>query len=237
MKKHLFLFLAFSVLLCTKANAEEKSETTQMMLTETVEEFVDQDLAYVHLMIKEEGESKEAVQDAVNKKMGSFVKMLTQEKEIDVYTSSYTVTKRWNSILKKYDGYEASQGVHLESLDKEQILKWTAWAQEKGFSVFELTHKLSPKLIKETQDILLVKALKNAQEKAKLVAKTLHKKHYRIQKITIGALPKVEPVSQMFMAKMERTSALSEPVAQPSVEGRKVPLSLSVSIEVILWDK
>ena len=128
------------------------------------------------------------------------------------------VNKIYTKGTSRDSGYVASQNVRVRVTDMEkELVKITDAVHQSGNLGFSLSMQVSDKLKKESQKKLLEMAIKDAQEKAETIAKTLNIKKIKVLKVQYTPQGNVffPIMREAKMAMADMSQMREEPVFRP----------------------
>lgn len=202
---------------------------TEVHLVQQAQKVMRRDRVRVELRAEAKGSSAGAVQNEVNGRMTTALRMAKGYSAVIVQTGSYSVYRR--SEARSSDTWYASQTVSLTSGDFEAALGLAGELQSSGLVMAGMRFSVAPDSLKAAQRELTTEALTALRQRASEVAGDLGMQVDRYRQVDVGnAQESSDGPSRPFAAAQSAAGAASPPVA----EAGEVTVILSVQADIVL---
>lgn len=207
---------------------------TAVHLDQQAQKVVPRDRLIAELRVEASGPDSRAVQDEINRRMGTALAKARKSAALTVQSGGYSVYREQPS--KGTEIWHANQSLSFASKDFDAVLKLSGELQGDGLIMSNLRFFLAPETLRAAQSELTAQALTALRERAGEVATDLGMGVAQYKELTIGnATEGFEGRRPVMMAKGFSSSAA--PIATPEAEGGDSTITLSVQAEVILAEK
>lgn len=203
---------------------------TTLHLDQQAQKVVPRDRLQAELRVEASGPDSRAVQDEVNRRMGSALAKARKSGALTVQSGGYSVYRE--QPPKGPEVWHANQSLGFTSKDFDAVLKLSGELQSDGLVMSNLRFYLAPETLRAAQSELTAQALSALRDRANEIAADLGMSVAQYKDVTAGnATEGFEGRRPMMMAK-----ALSAPpaMAPPEAEGGDSTITLSVQAEVVL---
>ena len=168
----------------------QRIDRTEIQLSQQAERLEARNRIAVRLNVEARGNNARQIQLDINKNMSAAIKKAQSDPAITVETSSYSVSRPYNSEnAKETDRWRGIQTLSLTSEDFEAVLKLAGELQNDGLVMNDMRFYVAPETLKAAQDELTTAALERLRERTNRVAGDLGLKIERYKNITIGNAP------------------------------------------------
>lgn len=248
--KRASLFLAMSLIALPAAAFPARADlnlppagTTIINFSATEKRTMPQDLLIASLRIEAEDKNNAAaVQKQINEAMKKALDLARTETEFKVSTGSYSVYKYDHPVVvnrttgeqKSDPVWKGSQTIEIQSKDAARLLDIVGKIQAEGFAMNNLAYTLSPEVVEQVRDELMVEALKKLSAKARVVAETLGKNKVDLVDVNVDTGSPVIPMYKTMMARGEMAMAADASMPAPVAEAGETDVSLTVSARALI---
>lgn len=171
----------------TEINITKKTDRTEVSLSQQAERMEARNRIMVKLTVEVRGNNAKQIQAEINKRMSEAIKKASANRNITVETSSYSVSRPYDSQSgKDADRWRGAQTLSLISDDFEAVLNLSGTLQSDGLVMSDMRFFVSPETLKAAQDELTTTAIKTLNERTRRVAKDLGLNLERLKNVTIG---------------------------------------------------
>jgi len=171
----------------TEIKITKKTDRTEVNLSQQAERMEARNRIMVKLTVEARGNNAKQIQAEINKRMSAAIKKASENRNITVETSSYSVSRPYDSQSgKDADRWRGSQTLSLTSDDFEAVLNLSGSLQSDGLVMSDMRFFVAPETLKAAQDELTTTAIKTLQERTGKVAKDLGLKFERFKNVNIG---------------------------------------------------
>jgi predicted secreted protein len=207
---------------------------TSVHLDQQAQKVVPRDRLQAELRVEASGPDSRAVQDEVNRRMGTALAKARKSAALTVQSGGYSVYRE--QPQKGPEVWHASQSLAFSSKDFDAVLKLSGELENDGLAMSGLRFSLAPETLRAAQSDLTAQALSGLRDRAAEVAADLGMSVAHYKELTVGNATETfsGPRPMMMMAKAMAPGA---PVAPPDAEPGDSTISLTVQAEVILTDK
>ncbi|MBF0525366.1 MAG: SIMPL domain-containing protein [Deltaproteobacteria bacterium] len=211
----------------------KRTDRTEVQLSQQAERMEARNRISVKLKVDARGKNARQIQLAINKQMSTAIKKAESIPSITVETSSYSVSRPYDSQNEKEtDRWRGSQTLSLTSDDFEEVLNLAGELQNDGLVMSEMRFFVAPETLKAAQDELTTAALQALKERTNHVAKDLGLKIERYKTITIGNASEEYGDTNRKSGKSVATVAAKR--SPPAVAAGHALITLQVSAVVIM---
>lgn len=219
------LLLLLTLLCITSAGADEREVIfDELSLSASAEAEVDNDRVRAVLFAEREGSDPAELARIVNREMEWALGRLAGAVGIEVSTPSYQTLPVYHQ--GRVDSWRVRQSLRLESGDYVAISRVVGELQ-KRLGLESMQFYLSEQGRQDAEDALIPEALKRYTARAKLMARQLGRKGYRIVAVSVGSGG--TPVPRRAELMMRASSA---PPPQMAAGSSKVRVTVSGSIQL-----
>lgn len=171
----------------TKINITQKTDRTEVSLSQQAERMEARNRIMVKLTVESRGNNAKQIQAEINKRMSEAIKKASANQNITVETSSYSVSRPYDSQSgKDADRWRGNQTLSLSSDDFEAVLNLSGLLQNDGLVMSDMRFFVAPETLKAAQDELTTAAIKALKERTGRIAKDLGLKLERLKNVNIG---------------------------------------------------
>lgn len=222
----------FLVLACATF-AVSAAADTGIHLTQQAQKVVPRDRLQAELRVEASGPDSRAVQDEINRRMGTALAKARKAPALTVQSGGYSVYRE--QPQKGPEVWHASQSLAFSSKDFDAVLKLSGELQNDGLAMSGLRFFLAPETLRAAQSELTAQALSGLRDRAGEVAADLGMSVAQYKEITVGNAGEGFEIRRPMMAKAAMEPGA--PIAPPDAEAGESTISLTVQAEVILTDK
>ncbi|MFK7891777.1 MAG: SIMPL domain-containing protein [Granulosicoccus sp.] len=212
--------------LCAWAQAEPEGQYDVYTLSSEASVDVDNDLMIAILAVQDEDKDSAILADKINSKARWATNQLRPYATISYKTRDYQTYPRYDSSqVRRLIGWRATQTIELETDDFEAAGKAIQQLQEK-LQVQSIRLSVKPETRDKATDALIVKALGQYKNRARLIQQTMSADGYRIVDLQISTEGNTPVYADARIAMSEMRSATM--VAEPSIEGGSTRVTVQV---------
>jgi len=226
------------MLIPTFVSAEAQSSSgTRINLNATVETQVPNDEVVISFRVEKEGKNAQAIRQYVNKVSGAIQKRLATEKGVKLKTISRNmqpVWKHYKDRARQHTGWRMTQTGQIISTHLDAVPAWLNAIEDEGAHLSGLQFRVSAKNTKHVQDSLHLQAIALFRDKAKVIAKGLSAKTFRIIRLNTSSHTP-QPVRYRAEMAMMAKSMTADAPALSSGEG-KISVNITGEIETPFID-
>ncbi len=205
---------------------ETESHYDRVHLSASAEQQIENDTIIATLYAEEEGSNSAQLADLVNKKIEWAVKLVKQHKDIKLQTNSYTTNPVYNG--KKISRWRVRQSIRLESRNMAKVSAILGRLQDK-LALQGMQFAVSSGLKTKTDDALIADALSAFENRARLIAKQLKRKAYKIVDINISTSGGIR--QQNTYARTAMLESVTAPMVEAGEQTVQVTVNGSVELE------
>jgi len=220
------------------AQAESRQPTgTRINISATAEAELSNDEVVITFAVQKEGKDADKIRQYVNRVTGAIKERLESEKGVKVKTTSRSMQPVWHypkNQPRVRTSWRMTQSEQITSSNLDAVPQWLDAIEAEGAQLSNLQFRISRKTLLKTQNALNLKAIRLFRQKAKVMAKGLDAKSFRIMRLNTSAHAP-QPMRlhrEMMMAKAADASA---PPSLSAGEG-SVRVTVNGEIEVPFTD-
>jgi predicted secreted protein len=196
----------------------------------SAEQEVENNTLVAIMYFERSGQQPSAMADDVNQTIAWAVDLAKSNSAIKVQTLNY----QQNPLYKNQSivGWKVRQSMRLESTDATALGTLIGELQ-KRLSIASMHYTVSPDVRRETEDLLIARALDRFKRRGKLIANELGRPDYRIVNVdvsTSGASP--VPMRMRAVSTMADSSSVAPPTLEAGVQLVSVQVSGSIELEL-----
>lgn len=215
-----YLTIVFALLLAVPVFAQDNMTVPLIEVEGFSERKVAPDEASFQINLEEKAMKVSDAVSVLNKKTQKLADALKKAKIKDykLIADNYSVdvNRVYRSGESRDSGYVARQTLQVITNSKnEDLQKIVESIQGAGDMSFNLHFQISEATQKSLEDELLAEALKNAESRALLIAKTLNIKSIRVHRVSLESQPIVRPYAKMEMMRSSADAAATPPMINP----------------------
>ena len=236
--KHLLITL--TALFLVFGTSPSTAENTTLKLTASASLTVMQDKLSMSLQVREEGQSAQDVQAAINQRMDMAVEMSKAQPGVDVKTGHYRVYFREYHRNEKAPDQQkgrwiGSQTLIIDSGDFEALKALAGNLQRQGLVMNHMNFYVSNKLRETTKEQLIPLAVDTLRKKATLYKAALGGEALTVSSIEVqGAHQGRYEAAPMMKSAMADSSAAAPVVAEPDEQEISLSLFATFTMKAVL---
>jgi len=227
------------MLIPTFASAEIQSPNgTRINLNATVETQVPNNEVVITFRVEKEGKNAQAIRQYVNKVSAAIQKRLATEKGVKLKTTSRNMQPVWKhhkDRARQRTGWRMTQTGQIISTHLDAIPAWLNAIEAEGAHLSGLQFRVSAKKSKDVQDSLRLQAIALFRDKAKVIAKGLSAKTFRIIRLNTSSHAPQAVRYRGEMAMMAKSVTYDAAPALSAGEG-KISVNITGEIETPFID-
>ena len=219
----------FMLLVSTITFAADNTHYNRISLNASASETVENDTFVVIMYAQSESKNMSIATNEVNTRIKSALKYLGQEDLIKVFTLNYQTAPIYNKrVLERW---RVRQSIRLESQNTKKLSEITGELQ-KHLATASMQYVLSSEAKKKVEKRLIIQAINNFNQRAKLIASQFsdHKHKLVTMNITTPASYLNQHGGQVMA--MERSPGFTAPSITPGEQ--VIQISINGTIELVL---
>lgn len=229
MRKLSKVFLLSTALLSLPLYAAENSNNTVVNFEVSAQKPVVQDTLNASLVAQVQGKDLAKLKQKLDRQVSQVLEQLKR------YPSIRLVENQRYEYMKtdkegKFSGWNSGANIRLSSTDFTAMQKLLSQIGN-NVAVSALSFSISDKLRQQTGDELLKTALEQAEAKAALIQKNLHRQRYHLQKIEIQQ-PNENFQPRVFASFASQDSGVAAQKQTPTAGTRLLNLSVFATVEL-----
>ena len=185
----------------------------QVSLTVNAKEQVKNDLLTTTLYTQHEGNDPAVLASKVNADMNWALEIAGKVSNVDHQTLSYSSKPIYTK--SHITGWRVRQSLLLKSADNTGLSQLIGKLQSR-LAVQSVSYQISDTLRKQAENKLITGALKNFEERARLVAKQLNRTSYKLVKLDINTGSPIQP--RAYMSAMATREDAAVPRLEPGTQ-------------------
>lgn len=215
-----YLTIVFTLLLAVPVFSQDNMTVPLIEVEGFSERKIAPDEANFQINLEEKAMKVSDAVAVLNKKTQKLADALKKAKIKDykLIADNYSVdvNRVYRSGESRDSGYVARQTLQVITNSKnEDLQKIVESIQGAGDMGFNLHFQISEATQKSLEDELLAEALKNAESRALLIAKTLNIKSIHVHRVSLETQPIVRPYAKMEMMRSSADAAAAPPMINP----------------------
>jgi len=229
--KSILLFTAVAAAAATMstAHADDTPLTYDRVdLSATAQGQVGNDILVAIMFRQMEGASAAPLAEQVSKSVAQAVKYAKQTPEVKTQTMDYQTTPMYQD--DRIVGWRVRQSLRLESADSAKLSTLLGELQ-KTLNLDSIAYEVSPDRMRQAEDSLIEDALKQFQQRADKVTRTLGRSRYRIVSLRVlSPSPIGRPMMMAVQPAAMQEAGMTPPTLEPGEQ--KVQMNVSGTIEL-----
>lgn len=210
---------------------EGEAKYDRISLTANASSQIEQDELQATLYATSQGDKAKDTANAVSKRIQKALSIVERERKVKSQTGNFTTQPIYDK--RRITGWRSRQTIHLKSLDAPALSQLLSRLQN-DLQVESVHYGISDKRLKDAENNLMEEAVKNFQQRARLLTHSMHREKYRLVEMHVNTGNRPTPIRFQSRTMMAEAAADVAPPIQAGTQ--RVQVNISGIIEVQLKD-